>query len=137
MLPGDAPARARCRERSRFHDTRLEPEVRKLFPHVGKARGDSEIVVAQSAAISQRLAELSRLLAADTTLDSGRLSLGDCGLPICFAWIDAFTPVMQLELAWPQNVRDYRAQIEQHAAVRAELDAYAPAVQAWLKSKQA
>jgi glutathione S-transferase len=37
MLPDDAVARARCRERSRFHDTRLEPEVRALFPHVGKA----------------------------------------------------------------------------------------------------
>ncbi len=135
MLPREAGARARCRERSRFHDTRLEPEVRKLFPHVGSATGDSEIVIAQSRALNQRLVEMSRLLAADDTLDTQLFSLGDCGFPICFAWIDAFVPVMELALEWPQNVRDYRAQIERHAAVQEELTAYAPAVQGWLQSK--
>jgi glutathione S-transferase/maleylpyruvate isomerase len=135
MLPRQAPARARCRERSRFHDTRLEPEVRKLFAHVGVATAGSDIVRAQSAALDQRFAELSRLLAADTTLDTSQLSLGDCGFPVSFAWIDAFTAAMGLALEWPQNLRNYRAQIEAHAAVRAELEAYAPAMDAWLKSK--
>ena len=95
----------------------------------------SDIVHTQSAALNQRFAELSRLLAADTTLDTSQLSLGDCGLPVSFAWIDAFVGVMGLALEWPQNLRDYRAQIEQHAAVREELAAYAPAMDAWLKSK--
>jgi glutathione S-transferase/maleylpyruvate isomerase len=135
MLPREARARARCRERSRFHDTRLEPEVRKLFAHVGVATASSDMVRVQSAALNQRFAELSRLLAADTTLDTSQLSLGDCGLPVSFAWIDAFVGVMGLALEWPQNLRDYRAQIEQHAAVREELAAYAPAMDAWLKSK--
>jgi glutathione S-transferase len=135
MLPRQAAARARCRERSRFHDTRLEPEVRRLFAHVGVATASSDIVRAQSAALIQRFTELSRLLAADTTLDTSQLSLGDCGFPVSFAWIDAFTAVMGLALEWPQNLRDYRAQIEQHAAVRKELAAYAPAMDAWLNSK--
>jgi glutathione S-transferase/maleylpyruvate isomerase len=135
MLPCDVRARARCRERSRFHDTRLEPEVRKLFAHVGVARADSDIVRAQSTALNQRFAELSRLLGADATLDTGELTLGDCGFPICFAWIDAFTNAMGLALEWPQNLCDYRAQIETLAAVREELTAYAPAMDAWLKSK--
>jgi glutathione S-transferase/maleylpyruvate isomerase len=135
MLPRDARARARCRERSRFHDTRLEPELRKLFAHVGKATAGSDIVRAQSAALNQRFAELSRLLAADTTLDPGQLTLGDCGFPVCFAWIDAFTVAMGLELEWPQNLCDYRARIESQAAVREELSAYAPAMDAWMQSK--
>jgi len=135
MLPRQAAARARCRERSRFHDTRLEPEVRKLFAHVGVATIGSDIVHAQSAVLNLRFAELSRLLAADTTLDTSQLSLGDCGFPVSFAWIDAFTTAMGLALKWPKNLRDYRAQIETHAAVREELTAYAPAMDAWLKSK--
>jgi len=135
MLPRAARARARCRERSRFHDTRLEPELRKLFAHVGVASADSDIVREQSAALNQRFAELARLLAADSTLDTSRLSLGDCGFPVSFAWLDAFTEVMGLALEWPRNLRDYRAQVETHAAVREELEAYAPAMEAWLKSK--
>jgi len=135
MLPRDARARARCRERSRFHDTRLEPEVRKLFGHVGVANATSDIVVSQAQALNQRFAELSRLLAADTTLDTQQLTLGDCGFPISFVWIDAFVDTMGLDLEWPQNLRDYRARIEQHAAVRDELAAYAPAKDAWLQAK--
>jgi len=135
MLPHEAAARARCRERSRFHDTRLEPEVRKLFPHVGTATRGSDIVSAQSQSLNQRLDELSRLLAADNTRDGAFFSLADCGFPISFAWIDAFVTAMGLELEWPQNVNDYRRQIESHVAVGDELAAYAPAMRDWLQSK--
>ncbi len=135
MLPAEATSRARCRERARFHDTRLEPEVRALFPHVGKAGPDDEIVISQSERLNQRLAEFARLLDADASLDLQRLGLGDCGFPVSFAWLDAFTPIMGLELDWPPAVRTYREQIESHTAVRAELDAYAPGMQAWLRQK--
>ena len=40
-LPRDPADRARVRERSRFNDTRLDPEVRKLFPHVRPSRRDA------------------------------------------------------------------------------------------------
>jgi glutathione S-transferase/maleylpyruvate isomerase len=135
MLPVDPGARAKCRERSRFHDTRLEPEVRKLFPHVAPATRDSGIVSIQAETIGMRLQELSRLLAADEQLDLQILSLGDCGLPVCFAWIDAFTQVFGFELDWPDNLREYRRSIEAHTAVANELEAYAPGMQRWLESK--
>ena len=51
------------------------------------------------------------------------------------ATIDAFVDVMGLDLYWPQAVKDYRAQIEVHGAVRQELDAYAAAMQDWLQSR--
>jgi glutathione S-transferase len=137
MLPVDPGARAKCRERSRFHDTRLEPEVRKLFPHVAPATRDSGIVSIQAETIGMRLQELSRLLAADEQLDLQILSLGDCGLPVCFAWIDAFTQVFGFELDWPDNLREYRRSIEAHTAVAIELEAYAPGMQRWLESKAA
>ena len=68
-------------------------------------------------------------------LDLQILSLGDCGFPVCFAWIDAFTPVLGLDLDWPDNLREYRGAIEAHTAVASELDAYAPGMQRWLESK--
>jgi glutathione S-transferase len=135
MLPDNPCARAKCRERSRFHDTRLEPEVRKLFPHITAATRDADIVSAQAKIIDIRLQELSRLLESDDYLDLQALSLGDCGFPICFAWIDAFAQVLGFELEWSDNLREYRSGIEAHAAVATELAAYAPGMERWLKSR--
>lgn len=135
MLPETAAARAKCRERSRFHDTRLEPEVRLLFPHIAPGQKGSEISIDQSERLSTRLAELSKLLETDQTLDLSRLSLGDCGFPVSFAWIDAFTPVMGLQIEWPANVQDYRMQIASHAAVADELSQYKSAISGWMLSK--
>jgi glutathione S-transferase len=135
MLPVDPRARAKCRERSRFHDTRLEPEVRKLFPHVAVTTRDTSVVNNQAQVIGLRLDELSRLLETDDQLDAQNLSLGDCGFPICFVWIDAFAAVMGFELDWPDNLCAYRSAIESHQAVIDELDDYAAGMQRWLESK--
>ena len=135
MLPLEPAARARCRERSRFHDTRLEPEIRKLFPQISPANRNQDVVTTQAESIAQRLQELSAVLKADNYYDPRFLSLGDCGLPISFAWIDAFTPVLGLQLDWPENLRDYRSAIENHPAVSIELREYTPAVRRWLESK--
>jgi len=63
------------------------------------------------------------------------LVLGDCGFPISFAWLDAFTPVLGLELDWPVNLLDYRTGVEAHTAVAAELEDYSAGMQAWLDLK--
>ena len=135
MLPKSMVARAKCRERSRFHDTRLEPEIRTLFPHVGLGKGGSEVSIARSEKISNRLVELSKLLESDNTLDLDRLTLGDCGFPISFAWLDAFKPVMGLQFEWPEIVQNYQTKIATHAAVADELLAYKPGITRWMQSK--
>jgi glutathione S-transferase len=135
MLPSTAQARGKCRERSRFHDTRMEPEVRALFPHIAAGNQGSDISNIQSEKINNRLHEFSRLLSTDATLDLNLLSLGDCGFPISFAWLDAFTPVLGLEVEWPEAVLDYRHKIEAHDAVRTVLADYAPHVAQWVESK--
>ncbi len=135
MLPESAVARAKCRERSRFHDTRLEPELRALFPHIGPNGKGSEIVRNQSEKISLRLAELSRLLTSDTHLDTSNLTLADCGFPVSFSWIDAFTPAVGLEIDWPADLVDYRKLLDSQPAVISELKQYRPAITAWVKSK--
>jgi glutathione S-transferase len=135
MLPQAVAARAKCRERSRFHDTRLEPEVRALFPYIGKGEMGEKINRDQSEKLSVRLAEFSKLLQTDQTLDLEFLTLGDCGFPISFAWIDAFTPALDLHIEWPDTVRDYRRQIESHVSVLAELNDYRPRITTWMQTK--
>jgi glutathione S-transferase/maleylpyruvate isomerase len=136
MLPETTVARAKCRERSRFHDTRLEPEVRALFPHIGPGPKNSDFITTQSDKLSNRLDEFSKLLETDNTLNLDCLTLADCGFPISFAWLEALTNPMGLNIVWPEVVRDYRTKIELHAAVADELSAYVPSVNSWIQSKE-
>ncbi len=129
LLPSAAPARARSRERSRFHDTRLEPELRQLFPEIRAEASDRDLVGRQAGAMSDRLAQLARLLDAR---DGAELTLGDCGFPVTFAWIDALAPRLDFTVHWPVEVIDYRNRVERLEAVAAELASYRPRLTRWL-----
>lgn len=132
MLEGDAAARARIRERGRFHDTRLEPLVRSTFGYLPGRQGPPEGWAKQkSADLSERLLQLGRLLDVGR-LASNRLQLGDCGYPISFAWLDALSPVMDLDITWPRAVLAYRERIEQVPAVSHELANYQPKLTTFL-----
>lgn len=132
MLEGDAAARARIRERGRFHDTRLEPLVRSTFGYLpGRQVPPEGWAKQKSADLSERLLQLGRLLDVGR-LASNRLQLGDCGYPISFAWLDALSPVMDLDIAWPRSVLAYRERIEQVPAVADELADYQPKLTAFL-----
>lgn len=125
MLPADIGGRAKARERSRFHDTRLEPAVRVLFAYLDTAPEDQSFFERQSSAISARLSQLARLLGEGGD-DAALLTLGDCGFPITFEWLTALAPVMGLEIAWPDEVLAYRESVSRHGAVAAELESYRP-----------
>ena len=47
MLSDDIQLRAKQRELGRFHDTRLEPELRVLFPMIPKGNRNKKIAIAQ------------------------------------------------------------------------------------------
>ncbi len=132
LLPDGVEARARMRERARFHDTRLEPALRGLFAHVAPAGRDPAVVARQEAEINKHLGRFVGLLAAAADLPFG---LGDCGLPVSFAWIDAIAPAVGAEIVWPEEVRAYRARIEAVPAVAEEMVTYRPSMQDWLARK--
>lgn len=129
MLPATAQARAQMRERARFHDTRLEPAVRALFPLV--ATPDPAAAARATTQIALRLNQLAVLLSHDLPF-----GLGDCGYPPTFLWIDLLTQDMGLHLDWPAPVSAYRARIESEPPVAVELAAYCPHAAEWMAEKQ-
>ncbi len=132
MLPATIPLRAKAREKSRLHDTRLEPAVRAIYPQVAYATRDTEAVAAGSAAISKHLSALALFLQTDP-LDPGTLWMCDCGFAVTFAWIRAFEEAIGLRITWPQEVLAYDARLQGFAQVAAELAAYKPAMEAYLE----
>lgn len=131
LLPCDVADRARMRARGRFHDTRLEPALRALYPHVRPGARDAGMAARQSVEISQRLDEAARLIAGADHLGFG---LGDCGYPATFAWIEALTPVLDLRIDWPPALSGWRERIESHPAVAAEMATFRPEIGRWLAS---
>lgn len=131
-LPSDTAHRAKVRELSRFHDTRLEPVIRALFPHLpGRASPPDGFLKRQSAEISTRLGQLARMLTAET---GTTLTLGDCGYPITFAWLDALAPRMGFSVDLPEEVTAYRGRIARVPAVAEELADYLPELTAFLEN---
>lgn len=126
-------ARVRARELARFHDTRLEPEVRALFGQVAPATRDGAVQRRSAGRIEARLTQLTALLAQPGMPPP--LTLGDCGLPVSFTWIEALDALLGLGIDWPAPVRTYVQRVGAIPAVRDELVAYHPAIEDWLTAR--
>ena len=132
LLSNDPARRAQERDRGRFHDTRLEPALRQIFPYLpGRSAPPDGFLVAQAAAIRARLDQFAHLLSLHDQADD-HLSLGDCGFPITFIWMEEVARVMELDLSLPAPVQAYRAAVERHQPVAAEIAEYRPRVAAFL-----
>ena len=130
MLPTEPGARAKARELSRFHDTRLEPELRKLFKHLSLETRDTELNELQTNEINKRLLQLSEMI----DHSANHLLLAYCGYPITFAWLDSLIPLLPLNINWPKKVLTWREKIEIFPDISAELADYRPKLENWLFS---
>lgn len=132
MLPDSIKLRAKAREFSRLHDTRLEPAVRAMYPQVAYETRDPSTVQSGGEAVSKHLASLSLLLS-QNPLDPAQLWLCDCGFAVTFAWIKAFETDLGLPVDWPENVRAYDARLQEFPVISQELADYRPAMDAYLE----
>ncbi|AGI71311.1 putative glutathione S-transferase-like protein [Octadecabacter arcticus 238] len=132
MLPNTVKLRAKAREFSRSHDTRLEPAVRAIYPQVAYLTRDADAVQIGGLTISKHLSSLALLLEKNP-MDTNKLWLCDCGFTVTFAWIRAFQDAVNLPVEWPQIVTDYEMRLKEFEVVSSELEAYRPAMDAYLE----
>lgn len=135
MLPHELNTRAKIRELSRFHDTRLEPALRKSFIFLPPAKLDRVALRAISEELNEKLIQLAGLIDNTDDIFTSEISLADCGFPITFAWLDTLQVEMGLEISWPKTVIHYRNVIESYPAIAAELQYYVPKLKAFLEDK--
>jgi len=132
MLPDPIKLRAKAREFSRSHDTRLEPAVRALYPQVAYGTRDVKAIEVGGVLISKHLSSLALLLSKNP-LDTQKLWLCDCGFAMTFAWIRAFEQAIGLPVEWPEIVAEYDVRLQRFNVVADELTAYRPAMDAYLE----
>lgn len=135
MLPDGLIPRAKCRELSRFHDTRLEPALRLLFRNVTPTTRIPSEIEAAHGEITKRLIALTTLLK-QSPLPRDRLWLSDCGLIVTLEWLEIMeTHAVLPPLHWSTTVRSYRAQMATLPQVAQELAFYRPHMTEWMESK--
>ncbi len=129
MMPVGLVPRAKARERGRFHDTRLEPALRAMYPLL-KSR-DPEALTAGFAEVNRHFAALELLLNTDG-LPTRNLLLCDAGFAVTFEWLASLERALDMELEWPSSVVAYRKRLSSYPAIADELDHYRPAIRAYL-----
>jgi len=135
MLPADARMRARAREISRFHDTRLEPLLRGCFAHVAPQSRDLTVVTGHFDLFQQRLTHLARIVEPSPLLFGDQLTIADCGFVPSFVLMHRLSEVFELQLSIPQTLVNYEAALAAHPSVSAHSAAYYTTVDAWIASK--
>ncbi len=137
MLPDDPQDRARVREISRFHDTRLEPLLRAFFSHVSPNSRDNDFVKDNSALLQKRLHQLDRIANPAPLLFRNQLTIADCGFVASFALISTLRDILDLDLGVPERLQAYERVLATHPSVAAESTAYYNALATWAATKLA
>ena len=135
MLPIDPQDRARIREISRFHDTRLEPVLRAYFAHVSPETRDQDFVTSNAALLQKRLDQLCQIANPAPLLFGDQLTIADCGFVASFALITTLQDAFGFDLTIPEPLQAYERILVAHPSVAAESETYYGALESWLAAK--
>lgn len=129
MLPGTVGERAKLRELSRFHDTRLEPAIRALFPHMS-TKQQQQAIAEKWKTLCARLEQLDILLPSEHR----PLTLADCGLPVSAVWIELLGDLFGFKNPIDNRFAVYLSNLSHHSAVADELAVYRANLENWRKN---
>ena len=136
LLPGSPSDRASIRILCRFHDLKLEPTVRSLFPAMNPSRRDLESVRIQCVQMEKQVTLLNKLVLPNPFLGAASITLADC----------AFMPTLMLAgLIWKElgiplelgpRLEAWQKQMESLPEVQKVLEPARQAGEKWLDSKR-
>ena len=135
MMPKATQARARAREISRFHDTRLEPVLRSYFAQVAPATRDADVIASNARLLQDRLDQLARIAAPAPLMTGEDLAIADCGFVASFAILALLQDVLDLPVTLPDPLAAYGAALAAHPSVAEEDARYRAVLADWAKAK--
>ncbi len=136
LLQGSAENRATIRMLCRFHDLKLEPIVRSLFPSMNQAKRDLQMVEMCFDEMNRVLTMLCQLIKPDPFLMGTSPSLADCA----FAQTLMLAQMMWLELGGPLPIGDelenWQQTMNSLKSVTSVLEPAREATEKWLEGKR-
>ncbi|MDF1586887.1 glutathione S-transferase family protein [Marinimicrococcus flavescens] len=137
LLPEGTVARALARQLARFHDTRLEPVLRGLFPQMDPAVRDRSAVAAAAETYRKRLHELALLAKPSPWLGGPRIGLADAAYPATLLMGDMMLAALGERAPLPDSLVAWRRALDAHPAAAPVLERSREALEEWLRRKNA
>lgn len=135
MMPSGIGARARAREISRFHDTRLEPVLRSYFAQVAPATRDADIIASNAHLLQDRIDQLAVIASPAPLMTGEDLAIADCGFVASFAILALLQDILDLPVTLPADLAAYGAALAAHPSVSEEDDRYRAVLADWASAK--
>ncbi|MBI3513727.1 MAG: glutathione S-transferase family protein [Proteobacteria bacterium] len=136
LLPGDAAGRARIRLLTRFHDSHLEPPLRRLFAQMDPRRRDAAVAARGFADYQAQLARLAALGRFAPYLAGDRLTLADCAYPATLMLGDLMAAQTGIAVAKPAAVADWQARLAAEPGIAPALARARAGTLAWLAEQR-
>jgi glutathione S-transferase/maleylpyruvate isomerase len=134
MRPNDPLERAFLKSVTRFHDTRLEPALRSLFPLVGNPDKKHNAALAVDA-MNGHLERLDRLINPQPYLGGEALSLADCAYATTLFMMEDIASCMNLEIQFSEKIHHWRNALHHTDTVREIINQNRAAIADWIASK--
>jgi len=134
MRCADPFERAFLKSVTRFHDTRLEPALRSLFPMVGNSDKTHSAALAVDA-MNGHLERLDRLISPRPYLGGEALSLADCAYATTLFMMEDIASCMNLEIRFSEKIHHWRNALHHTDTVREIINQNRAAIADWIASK--
>jgi glutathione S-transferase len=135
MWPENVQKRAVLRSIGRFHDTRLEPALRALFPMVGQSPDSPEKITSAINHIVERLKRLELLIEPTPYLGGDQLSLADCAYPTTLFMLEDVVDALDEKIVVPNKISNWQKALYENLIVRRVVDDNRDAISAWIQTK--
>ena len=126
--------RAKQRALAQFHNTRVEPVVRGLFPLVkaGAENDDGGAIDAQLSALTLQLDKLCQVADFRPFIGGAAPCLADCGFPLTLRMAQDIFAHLDREAVFPEAIDVWLAACEGHKIMGEEIRLNRDAVAEWL-----
>ena len=135
MWPENIQKRAVLRSICRFHDTRLEPALRALFPMVGQNSVSPKKITSAISQIVECLQRLDSLVEPSPYLGGDRLSLADCVYPTTLFMLEDVVNALNQKIALPSKISNWQKALYENLIVRRVVDDNRSAISVWVQKK--
>lgn len=130
----DPARRAKQRALAHFHNTKLEPSVRTLFPIIKTPAKDREQGIIECAvdAFRDAVDRLQNIIDPRPFIGGSRPCLADCGYPATLRMGQDIFSTLGVSVKIPEEIADWMAALESHGVIGDEVRKNRSAVADWM-----